>query len=346
VNLHFHRPWVLLLLIPVLFSFYRVLTRGRTGAVTWSSTGSLAALPVTARTRLALLPVYLRAAALVLITAGLAGPWAGRNPVRSVTEGVAIQMVLDRSGSMKTQTLYQGEWYSRFDIVQNVFIDFLKGDGREMAGRPDDLVGIVVFAGTARTISPLTHSHDALIKLMHEHYVPDNPGGFGTAIGDGIALGAARLRTAEESLLVSGRDEKPFHITSKVMILLTDGEHNAGERTPYQGAALARKWDIKIHAIGIVPPVNQNDLSANTMSERSEHMLTSIVSSTGGIYRTAYDENSLRAVYEEIDRLEKTRIESVQYLDRQEHFLPFAFSALVLLTAEIILSGTVLRRLP
>jgi Ca-activated chloride channel family protein len=75
-------------------------------------------------------------------------------------------------------------------------------------------------------------------------------------------------------------------------------------------------------------------------------MLTSIVSSTGGIYRTAYDENSLRAVYEEIDRLEKTRIESVQYLDRQEHFLPFAFSALVLLTAEIILSGTVLRRLP
>jgi Ca-activated chloride channel family protein len=118
------------------------------------------------------------------------------------------------------------------------------------------------------------------------------------------------------------------------MILLTDGEHNAGERTPGQAAALAQKWGIKIYTIGFGG------------SSEGAALLENIAAETGGIYRRATDENSLRAVYREIDRLETTEIESTRFLTLREYFPPFAIAALVLLLLDLLLAHTLFRRLP
>jgi Ca-activated chloride channel family protein len=139
----------------------------------------------------------------------------------------------------------------------------------------------------------------------------------------------------------AGKMGDVFQIKSKILILLTDGEQNKGIRTPEQAAALAEEWGIKIYAIGIVP-----DIGEGPYAHGSSELLARVAESTGGIFRVANDEHSLRAVYEEIDRLEKTEIESMQYLTYQEYFLPFVLAALLLLLLELVVSRTVLRRLP
>ncbi len=338
MNLHFQTPaaFFLLALIPPLVYF--LLRHGRPPALRFSSTSVASPLPVSWRRRLAGTPVVLRVLALLLLIVALARPQSGRNPIRNVTEGIAIEMVLDRSGSMSAGMQYRGQSERRFDVVRSVFTDFVLGDGRELGGRPDDLVGIIAFAGYPDTISPLTHSHDALASLLQEMDVIRDSSKDGTAIGDAIALAAARLQTAEEQLGGPGAREKPFRIKSKIMILLTDGEQNAGKRSPAEAAALAREWGIKIYAIGVS--------SGRGFSDSAAEVLQGVAGPTGGIFRTASDERSLRAVYQEIDRLEKTEIASIRYLNVREYFLPFALAALALLLAELLLSRTVLRRLP
>jgi Ca-activated chloride channel family protein len=291
--------------------------------------------------RLARAPLVLRCLAMALLVVALARPMSGRDPVRNVTDGIAIQMVLDRSGSMKTNMLYRGKHVSRFEAVKSVFADFVLGDGKELSGRPDDLIGVVAFAGYPDTISPLTQSREALQGLLKELEIVRPPGRDGTAIGDAIALGAARLKTAEEELETGGRKDA-FRIKSKVLILLTDGEQNAGDRSPAQAAALARKWGIKIYAIG----VSSGPAGTPGFSSRAAQLLRQIAESTGGVFRIASDERSLRAVYEEIDRLEKTEVEAIQYLSVREYFLPFLSAALALLVLELLLGRTLLRRLP
>jgi Ca-activated chloride channel family protein len=235
---------------------------------------------------------------------------------------------------------YRGEAVTRFEAVKSVFADFVLGNGKELAGRPDDLVGVIAFAGYPDTISPLTHSRDALEGLLKELDTIRQPGEDGTAIGDALALGAARLKTAEEELQLAEEREERFEIKSKVLILLTDGEQNAGKRSPAQGAALAREWGIKIYSIGVAAS------AGGGFSTSAAEMLEQIAESTGGLFRLASDERSLRAVYEEIDRLEKTEVEAIQYLSVREYFPAFALAALALLVLEILLAATLLRRLP
>jgi Ca-activated chloride channel family protein len=275
----------------------------------------------------------LRGLALVALVIAIARPQAGLNPVRNITEGVAIAMVVDRSGSMNRTMDFRGEQETKLEVVKAVFGEFLLGNDAELGGRPNDLVGIVAFAGQADTISPLTHSHEALVELLQTLEIVRGYGGGGTAIGDAIALGAARLRTAEQEI---SEDEGggSFTIRSKVMILLTDGEHNAGERTPAQGVSLAEEWGIRIHTIGFGG------------GRDGASLLEGIAGATGGVYQRAEDEQGLRSVYEEIDRLEKTEIEAIEYLSFREYFLPFAIAAALLLALEILLSYTLLRRVP
>jgi Ca-activated chloride channel family protein len=340
MNLQFHTPYAFLLLVPAALAVYLHLKRVRRPSVKFSSTRVLQSAPRSVRARFLYLPVVMRSAALVLLVVALARPRSGNDPFRNVTEGVAIQMVLDRSGSMRTGFTFEGRPVSRFEVVKTVFTDFLVGDGRELGGRPDDLVGIVAFAGVADTVSPLTHSHEALISLLDELDIKSGTSSGGTAIGDALALGAARLKAAEEEIQYAGSTGDRFDIKSKLIILITDGEHNSGERSPWQGAALAREWGIKIHTIGIVSE------SQKRYSQQAENMLQQIAELTGGIYRSAHDEAGLRAVYEEIDRLEKTEIESLQYLNQKEYFLPFVLAGFLLLIGEALLSRTLLRRLP
>lgn len=340
MSFQFQWPYALLLLVVAPLLVWKDLKRGHRSAVRYSSTGLLSPAPSTLRRKLHRVPLMLRTAALILLAIALARPRSGSEPIRNVTEGVAIQMVLDSSGSMKAGMEYRGERVSRFDTAKSVFSDFVVGNGRELGGRPDDLVGVVAFAGYPETISPLTHSHDALTGLLEELDIRSGRGSGGTAIGDAIALGAARLKTAEEQLEISGRQGDAFKINSKIMILITDGEHNAGKRTPSQAAALAGQWGIKVYAIGITPRKRSAAFGG------AEDMLQRIAENTGGIYRVAQDEHGLRAVYEEIDRLEKTEIESLRYLNAREYFTIFALASLCLLILEAVLSRTVLRRLP
>ena len=338
MSFQFQSPWMFafLLLIPALL--YHELRRPPGASLRFSSTAGARSLPASWRLRLARLPLALRAAALLLLVAALARPVSGRDPVRNVTEGVAIQMVVDRSGSMGIGMDYKGETLPRFEVVKRVFADFVLGDGRDLRGRPDDLIGIIAFAGFADTISPLTNSRDALSGLLKELAIIRDASKDGTAIGDGIALGAARLQSAQEEAEAATAAGDAFRIKSKILILLTDGEQNAGKRSPAQAAALAAEWGIRIYAIGVSAGSGGSLPAGAVLRQAAE--------STGGIYREVGDERSLRAVYEEIDRLEKSEVRTLQYLSVRELFTPLALTALALLSLQILLSATVLRRLP
>ena len=338
MSFQFQSPWMFafLLLIPALL--YHELRRPPGASLRFSSTAGARSLPASWRLRLARLPLALRAAALLLLVAALARPVSGRDPVRNVTEGVAIQMVVDRSGSMGIGMDYKGETLPRFEVVKRVFADFVLGDGRDLRGRPDDLIGIIAFAGFADTISPLTNSRDALSGLLKELAIIRDASKDGTAIGDGIALGAARLQSAQEEAEAATAAGDSFRIKSKILILLTDGEQNAGKRSPAQAAALAAEWGIRIYAIGVSAGSGGSLPAGAVLRQAAE--------STGGIYREVGDERSLRAVYEEIDRLEKSEVRTLQYLSVRELFPPRALTALALRSLQILLSATVLRRLP
>ncbi|HMA75690.1 MAG TPA: VWA domain-containing protein, partial [Candidatus Krumholzibacteriaceae bacterium] len=215
------------------------------------------------------------------------------------------------------------------------------------------LAGMVSFARYADTMAPLTLGHGALLRFLDTVDIVKKRSEDGTAIGDAVALAAARLKTAEENISSEGDSEgKEYDIKSKIIILLTDGQNNFGRRTPVEAADLAAKWGIKIYAIGVggegvntvktllgsfkVPQSSRVDMS--TLEEMAER--------TGGLSRQAEDEESLRKIYGEIDRLEKSEIESVRYVDYRELFVPFAVAALLLILLERALACTVFRRIP
>ena len=170
----------------------------------------------------------------------------------------------------------------------------------------------------------------------------------GTAIGDAVALAAARLQNAEREL--GARDD--YEIKSKVVILLTDGRNNAGERSPEEAAGLARGWGIKIYTIGIGVGARESLRSPFGLfrlpagSSVDEASLRSLADTTGGIYRTAADGDALLGVYREIDRLERSEVESVRYESFRERFPPFALTALLVAVAVAVLDATAFRRSP
>jgi len=349
---HFASPlaFLLLLLLPPLYYFSHF--RGRQAALRFSDTATAAALGGSLRARCQKLLPAARFLALFLLVVALARPQQGQERVRDLSKGIAIEMVLDRSTSMGEEMAFDGQVMNRLEVVKRVFNEFITGNGGSLEGRPNDLIGLVVFAGYADTIAPLTLGHDALVSLVEKVEMPNEKSEDGTAIGDAIALAAARLKTAEESQLkVNARLGKEYEIKSKIIILLTDGQSNRGTQTPEEGAKLAREWGIKIYTIGIGsdPDPNQSPLGSFLMpQDRSlnDEGLAALAEATGGVYRRASSADALREIYEEIGRLETSEIESLRYLDYKERFLPFALTALFLLVGEMVLRNTWLRRHP
>jgi Ca-activated chloride channel family protein len=301
------------------------------------------------------MPLFLRAAAMILLVLALARPQMGREKVKDVTKGVAIQMVVDRSSSMTAEMDYRGIRRNRLEVVKKVFEEFIMGNGEELEGRPNDLVGMVAFARYADTMAPLTLGHGALLRFLDQVKIVTRRSEDGTAIGDALALAAARLRTAEEDIAryASDSGEKEYEIKSKIIILLTDGQNNYGKRTPEQAAQLAEDWGIKVYTIGVggndgVSTVKTlfGNFKVPTGTRVDTKPLQRVAERTGGIFRMADDDESLREVYAEIDRLEKSNIESVRYIDYRELFVPFALVALCLVMLEVILAATVFRRIP
>jgi Ca-activated chloride channel family protein len=340
--------FLLLVLIPPLI-YLRL--RQRRVAVRFSSVEEFYRAGSSLRQQLLALPAIFRVVALLLLVIALARPQFGIERVVDVSQGIAIEMVVDRSTSMGEQMSYGGETLTRLDVVKRVFRDFVLGDKQELAGRPSDMIGMVSFARYADTICPLTLSHDTLTEFLDTVDLARDRSEDGTAIGDGVALAAARLHTAEETLARQSGAERRYNIRSKVMILLTDGRNNAGDRSIEEAAALAAEWGIKIYAIG----VGGRGLSAFetifgrfnlTGPQVDVQSLELLAKNTGGIFRMAEDAESLRAIYEEIDQLEKSEFEVTRYVDYSERFMPYALGALMLVGLEILLGGTLLRTAP
>ncbi|MFO7558197.1 MAG: VWA domain-containing protein [Desulfobacterales bacterium] len=291
---------------------------------------------------------------MICLTIALARPQTGIEQIREITQGIAIEMVVDRSGSMGAEMRYQGEQMNRLEVVKNVFTEFALGNGQDLPGRSTDLIGIISFARYPDTTCPLTLAHGALAPFIESIKLVQDRAEDGTAIGDALALAAARLKTADETTALQKKmGIEPYRIKSKVIILLSDGKNNSGRRDPLQAAEIAAEWGIRIYAIGIgggeaatsirTPfgvyklPMRQG-VDVNT--------LEAVAKKTGGFFRMAEDDQSLREIYEEIDRMEKTEIESFKFVNYKEAFLPFIVAVLFLTGLEILLTETIFRKIP
>lgn len=348
------QAFLLLPLLPLVAWFY--LRRGRTATVRFSSLRRVGTLGRSVRLWARPLLLVLRLAALALLIVAIARPQTSRSETRVSTEGIALEMVVDRSSSMRAEMDFEGERLNRLEVVKRVFTEFVVGNGDDLPGRPHDLIGMIAFARFADTAAPLVRAHDALVQFVRGTKIVQLRAEDGTAIGDALALAAARLKRAEEDIArwaESGNGDA-FTIKSKAIILLTDGRNNAGEMTPGQAAALARDWGIKIYAIGIgggeefitvQTPLGAVRVPAVGLG-LDEATLRTVAEVSGGRYFVAADGDALRNVYREIDRLEKTEIETLELAQHDEAFLPYALAAGLLLLAEIVLSNTWLRRAP
>ena len=333
----------LVALLPLLWS------RRRAAALLYADTSRALPLTRTWRTRLRFIPSLLRLLALAALALAIARPQERSGKTLSSTEGVALQIVLDRSSSMAQPMVIDDTVTTRLEATKSVIHDFIMGDSESFAGRPGDLIGLVTFAAIAETVCPLVRHHEPLADLAATTTLArQRTAEDGTAIGDALALAIARLKNAENELAAkaaSTPDATPeFTIRSKAIILLTDGENNRGDIAPLAAARLARDWNIKIYAIGIGDPRRAG--LAGFFGASADQTLQQLADTTGGRYFNATDADTLRDIYATIDALETTRIQQTEYSSITEHFPPLALAALALLAAEALLGATLLRRAP
>jgi len=326
-------PWLLLLLglLPLLLPWGR--RPERQASVRYPTLAILQALaPGGAGRRRAILGV-LRTVALILIVVALARPQLGTALTRVHREGVDIVLAVDLSGSMLAEDFTLGsERASRVDVVKSVVKDFI-------AARPEDRIGLVLFAARPYTQCPLTLDHGWLMQNLDRAKVGMIEDG--TAIGSAIATAVNRLRSSTAK--------------TKFVVLLTDGQNNAGRITPQTAADAAAALGIKVYTVGAgtrgVAPYPARDLFGNKVYrpmqvDIDEDTLKKIASTTHARYFRATDTASLRQIYQEIDRSEKTPFEAPEFLDYHELYPWLAWPAMALLLLEIGLSETVLRKLP
>ncbi len=341
-DLELRQPWFLLAVLAAPLVWWMAARGG--GRIVFSS---LAALPRAAhswRAALSWLPDAMLAGAAAALALALAGPRIADRATRVEREGIAIMMVVDTSGSMLALDLStESKEQNRLDAVKSVFEEFVLG-GNGLAGRPDDAIGIVSFAGYADTRCPLTLDHGSLVSIARDLEIVSDRSEDGTAVGEGLGLAVLRLRDAEN---------KP---KSKVAIVLTDGVNNAGEMSPVAAAELARQEKIKVYTIGagtngmakikVQDPFSGREVVDMVKVQIDEEMLRDVAQRTGGKYFRATDAAGLRQVYAEIDRLERSRISEVRYRQYRELYQLCVAIALGLATIGWLLRGTVFRRLP
>lgn len=339
-------PWALLLFLPVLIMVFSHFARKRSASLRFSSLSVFSKVSHTSRQRFMPLLFWLQVLALLLLIVAVTRP-----QVRDMTqgipkEGLAIELVVDISSSMDISMPFQDTTMSRMAVTRQVVEQFA-------SGRPNDLLGLITFARYADTVCPLTLSHDALLYYIRELEIESRPNEDGTAFGDAVTLAAARLKTAEERYAYEKDEAADYTITSKVIILLTDGNNNCGRHLPMEGAALAEHWGIRLHTVAITDPPEMKTIQTPEgpveIEEEpivQERILQKMAETTGGIYRRASDEASLRDIYAEIDAMETSAIESMRYHTFKDVFQPFAAGGLLLLVGHIVLAATWLRRIP
>jgi len=335
--------WFLLLLfLPVLMVYQR--RQRRKDAVVYSSLALFDGGGRTWRQRLLFIPPLCLHLALACLIACLARPQVESIGQREDREGIAIQMLVDVSSSMDMDVETAEGPMTRMEVAKKVMEEFVLGDGTELSGRPDDMIGIVSFARYSDNICPMTLGHDALVYMIRELTINDRPNEDGTAYGDATALAAAQLKYQED---------REGAMKSKVILLLTDGENNCGEQMPLQAAAMAKEWGIRIYTISLqetekprVITTDKGKFLKPQQTSESDRILEKMALSTGGVFRVAHDMDSLSSVYQEINELEKTKVEEVGFVEYDESFTVFALSALGLLLLRYTLTATILRITP
>lgn len=351
-------PWYLLLLLFVPMVGWRLFASRSRPAVRFSSLNLAKQLTPTLRQRFAWLPKALTIAAIVTLIIGLARPREGREQTVAESEGIAIEMVVDRSGSMQAMDFkIDGENVDRLTAIKNVAGKFITG-GDELDGRFSDLVGLITFAGYADGVSPPTLDHAYLVSQLNHSQIVTARSEDGTAIGDAISLAIEKLNALD-----ARQAEK---VSSKVIILLTDGENNAGELDPIQAAELAQTMGIKVYTIGVGTKGQAPVPVADPFTGRQriqmmpvnidEETLEQVAQLTGGAYFRATDTDSLEKIYAEIDQLEKTKVEARHFVDYRELAIqpykaawislpPLLLIAFAMLAARVLLEQTWLREL-
>ncbi len=351
----FRDPWFLLLAPLALLAFWFAI-RSRS-ALTFSSLALIKQTSTSLRMWIAKLPALLFALATLAMIVGLARPRTPERETRVSRDGIAIMMIVDLSSSMNARDLVEEDRsINRLDVVKQVFLDFVLGNERPAAGllaaatgrgrnsssgRPDDLIGLVTFAGYADSVCPLTLDHGNLANIVKDLQIVTDRAEDGTAVGDGLGLAVERLRRSQAK--------------SHVAILLTDGVNNAGVIPPLKAAELAAESQVKVYCIGAgtngVAPMPYNDAFGRPMLvaqpvEIDEETLKQVAEKTGGKYFRAENIEAMRDVYGEIDQLEKTEVTELRYLRYTEHFAPIVASGLGLAVLAALLSASIFRRLP
>lgn len=315
--------FLLLLLIPVI-GWYIYELRKADASIQIGDTRVIQKQPKSLRVRLLHLPFILRVAAIILLSLALARPQLTNRWSSESTEGIDIMMALDISGTMLAEDLKP----NRLEAAKQVASDFV-------LARPNDQIGLVVFAGESFTQCPLTIDHAVLVNLFQsvEYGMIED----GTAIGLGLANAVNRMKDSQTK--------------SKVIILLTDGSNNRGDIDPQTAAEIAKTFGIRVYTVGVgsygqarVPVQTPIGTQYITMdSEFDETTLQRIAQTTGGQYFRATDNSSLKKIYEQIDQLEKTKLRVREYSKHTENFAPFLYAALLCLLGEILLRYFVLR---
>ena len=288
--------------------------------------------PKSWKVRLMPLSMLLRMLAFVMIVLVLARPQTQNSWKNKSVEGIDIMLAMDVSTSMLAEDLKP----NRIEAAKQVTAEFI-------AGRPNDNIGLSIFAGEAFTQCPMTTDHASLMNLLQNVRTDIAARGLiedGTAIGMGLANAVSRLKDSKAK--------------SKVVILLTDGSNNRGDISPMTAAEIAKSLGIRVYTVGVgtnkvAPypmPVAGGVQYVNIPVEIDTKMLSEIAVATEGDFYRATNTKELRKIYQEIDRLEKSKLSVKQFSKKYEAYQPFALIAVLALLLEILLRITIFRRIP
>lgn len=322
---------LLLLLIPYLLWYFLYRKRSEP-TMRMSDTFAYRFAPKSWRVRLMDLPMLLRCATFCLVVVALARPQTRNSWDSRETEGIDIMLAMDVSTSMLAEDLRP----NRMEAAKNVAGEFI-------SGRPNDNIGLTIFAGEAFTQCPMTTDHLSLLNLLQGVRTDIAARGLisdGTAVGMGLANAVSRLKESKAK--------------SKVVILLTDGSNNMGDISPMTAAQIAKSLGVRVYTIGVgtnkVAPypmiVGGNVQYVNIPVEIDTKTLSDIAATTDGNFYRATNNRELKQIYKDIDKLEKTKMSVKTFSKRYEAYQPFALAAMLCLLLEILLRTTILRRIP
>ena len=273
-------------------------------------------------------PFVLRVVTMAMIIIVLARPQSTNSWQNTEVEGIDIMLAMDVSTSMLAMDLSP----NRLEAAKQVAAEFVNG-------RPNDNIGLTIFAGESFTQCPLTVDHAVLLNMLNSVKCDIVSQGIiedGTAIGMGIANAVSRLKESKAK--------------SKVIILLTDGSNNRGEISPEAAAEIAKKFGVRVYTIGVgtngEAPYPYNGHVINVPVEIDETTLNKIATITDGSFYRATSNSKLKEVYEKIDKLERTKLNVKEFSKREEEYAVFAIIAIVALMLELLLRNTILKRIP